>query len=457
MPESSTESARTDHDRPGSSPGQIGDNLPFRVEMTPTIALSLTESIRIYSSEERRYLRRIVKRFGIQQPIVANDRNEVIIGQALFLAAQAIGLTEVPVIRLKAIGQLEAQALSVAYARLGEIGKPDQARIGEIMLRCEVELGYDISDFGYEVAQVDLMLDMGTDEPEEGPAALEKQAVSALGDLWIMNGHRLICGDGLDGRIYDQLMEGDKAHAVFTDPPYGCGIDGFVSGKGRHREFVMGSGDMSADELFRFFTGFNTAMARDLASGAVIYEAIDWRSLHTLLDATRDILGPLVNLAVWAKDRPGQGSFLRSQHELILIFKTKGKMRNNVMLGKFGRSRTNVWSYPSALTASKGSDEGNILAEHPTPKPVRLVADALLDTTKRGDIVLDPFSGSGTTLIAAEKIGRRARLIELDPLYVDLAVRRWQAWTGGTAIHAQTGETFDERAARVNALAAAAE
>ena len=457
MPKPSTESARTDRDRPGSPSGHIGDNLPFRVEMTPTNALSLTESIRIYSSDERRHLRRIVKRFGIQQPIVANDRNEVIIGQALFLAAQEIGLTEVPVIRLKAIGQLEAQALSVAYARLGEIGKPDQARIGEIMLRCEVELGYDISDFGYEVAQVDLMLDMGTDEPEEIPAALEKQAVSAPGDVWTMNGHRLICGDALDGRIYDQLMGGEKAHAVFTDPPYGCGIDGFVSGKGRHREFVMGSGDMSADELFRFFVGFNTAMVRYLVSGAVIYQAIDWRSLHTLLDATRDILGPLVNLAVWTKDRPGQGSFLRSQHELILIFKTKGKMRNNVMLGKYGRSRTNVWSYPSALTASKGSDEGNILAEHPTPKPVRLVADALLDTTKRGDVVLDPFSGSGTSLIAAEKIGRRARLIELDPLYVDLAVRRWQAWTGDVAIHAETGETFDERAARVNALAAAAE
>jgi hypothetical protein len=195
MPNFSTESAQTDHDRTGSSPGHIGDNQPFRVEMTPTSALSLLESIRIYSGEERRHLRRIIKRFGIQQPIVANDRNEVIIGQALFLAAQDIGITEVPVIRLKAIGQLEAQALSVAYARLGEIGKPDQARIGEIMLRCEVELGYDISDFGYEVAQVDLMLDMGTDEPEEVPAALEKQAVSALGDLWDMNGHRLICGD----------------------------------------------------------------------------------------------------------------------------------------------------------------------------------------------------------------------------------------------------------------------
>lgn len=457
MPKSSTELARTDHDRSGSSPGQIGENLPFQVEMTPTSALSMTESIRIYSSEDRRYFRRIVKRFGIQQPIVANERNEVIIGQALFLAAQETGIADVPVIRLKAIGQLEAQALSIAYARLGEIGKPDQARIGEIMLRCEVELGYDISDFGYEVAQVDLMLDMGADEPEEAPVALEKQPVSALGDLWIMNGHRLICGDALDGRIYDQLMEGEKAHAAFTDPPYGCCIDGFVSGKGRHREFVMGSGDMSADELFRFFAGFNKAMAAHLVAGAVIYEAIDWRSLHTLLDATRDILGPLVNLAVWAKDRPGQGSFLRSQHELILIFKTKGKMRNNVMLGKYGRSRANVWSYPSALTASKGSDEGNILAEHPTPKPVRLVADALLDTTKRGDVVLDPFSGSGTTLIAAEKIGRRARLIELDPLYVDLAVRRWQAWTGGVAIHAETRETFDERAARVNAPAPAAQ
>jgi DNA modification methylase len=157
-----------------------------------------------------------------------------------------------------------------------------------------------------------------------------------------------------------------------------------------------------------------------------------------------------VNLAVWVKDRAGQGSFLRSQHELILIHKAKGgRFRNNVQLGRFGRNRSNVWSYPSAVTAGKGSDEGNILDQHPTPKPVRLVADALLDTTRRGDAVLDPFLGSGTTLIAAEKVGRVCFGLELDPLYVDLIIRRFQAWSGINVTHAITGELFDERAAGV--------
>jgi DNA modification methylase len=430
-----------------------GDNLPFAAEMVPTCDLKLLESFRIYSSAERRFLRRIVKRFGIQQSLVSNDKNEVIIGEALLIAARELNIPEVPVVRLKAIGELEAKALAIAYSRLGEIGKADQAKIGEIMLRCEVELGYDISDFGYEVAQVDLMLNFNAAESEEVPVPLEKRAVSSLNDVWVMDLHSIICGDATDGRVYERLMPEEKAHAAFADVPYGPAIDGFVSTKGRHREFVMGSAGTSPDELFALFVGFNKAVVPYLYAGAVIYESIDFRSLHALLNAATPVFGPLVNLAVWTKDRPGQGSFLRSQHELILIFKTKGKMRNNIMLGKYGRTRTNVWSYPSALTASKGSDEGDILAQHPTPKSVRMVADAFLDATKRHDIVLDPFSGSGTSLIAAERIGRRARLIELDPLYVDLAVRRWQAWTGGVAIHAETGETFNERAARVNASA----
>lgn len=208
----------------------------------------------------------------------------------------------------------------------------------------------------------------------------------------------------------------------------------------------MGSGDMNPEELLRFFKAFNREMAKHLIPGAVVYETIDFRSVHTLLDATRDIFGQLINLAVWAKDRAGQGSFLRSQHELVLIFKTKGRMRNNVMLGKYGRSRSNLWAYPGAVT-TKAGEEGDILAEHPTPKPPKLICDAFLDTTKRGDLVLDPFGGSGSTLVAAERIGRRARLIELDPIYVDLAVRRWQAWTGLQAVHAVTGELFDERVA----------
>lgn len=436
----------------------IGDNFPFTVEVVATDRLSLLDDLRVYSSSERRNLRRIGRRFGLQhQPLVIDDKNRVVIGEQALIAAQECQIAEMPVIRLASLGELEAKALMVAYQRLGEIGKTDHAKLAEIVLRCEVELAFDVEDFGYEVAQLDVIIGAGVEEVEEEPPVLQQQPVTELGDRWVMGNHSIVCGDALVGRTYDELLGGGKAQAVFADPPYGCQIDGFVAGRGRHREFVMGSGDMSADELSRFYVKFNKEMAAHLATGAAIYEAIDFRSLDLLLRAASDVYGPLVNLAVWVKDRPGQGSFLRSQHELVLIFKNKGKMRNNVLLGKHGRNRSNVWSYPSAMTASKGSDEGNILSAHPTPKPTRLIADALLDTTKRGDIVLDPFSGSGSTLIACEKIGRRARLIELDPLYVDLAIRRWQAWGGGKAVHAVTGEGFDERAVRLEALAQAAE
>jgi hypothetical protein len=207
---------------------------------------------------------------------------------------------------------------------------------------------------------------------------------------------------------------------------------------------------MTPEEAKAVFEGWHHAMVPYLASGAAIMEVIDWRSLLILLQVTTSHFGPLVNLAVWVKDRAGQGSFLRSQHELILIHKNKGgRMLNNVQLGRYGRNRSNVWTYPSAVTASKGSDEGSILDEHPTPKPVRLVADALLDTTKRGDAILDPFLGSGTTLIAADKVGRTCFGLELDPVYVDLTIRRFEAWSGIKARHAITGELFDERAATV--------
>jgi DNA modification methylase len=434
-------------DRPALSPRH---NFPFDVEIVPTASLNVADSFRIYSAADKRNARRIARRFGVKLPVVADEQRNVIIGETLLLGAQEAGIEEIGVIWLKGLGKLEAQALSVAYAHLGELGKPDCAKIGQIILQCEVELGFDVTDFGYEVAEVDVMVAAAAEEPEEEEILPEKVAVSNLLDIWKLREHRIINGDATDPRIYELLLEGEKVAAIFADPPYGCEVDGFVAGKGRHREFVMGSGDMTPEELGRFFLGFNRAMAKHLIPGGVVFETIDFRSLHTLMDATREVFGPLVNLAVWTKDRAGQGGFLRSQHELVLILKAKGKMRNNVMLGKYGRSRSNVWAYPSAVT-SKAGEEGDILSEHPTPKPPKMIADAFLDVTKRNDVVLDPFGGSGSAVIAAERIGRRARLIELDPIYVDLAVRRWQAWTGMQAVHADTGELFDERAARIAA------
>ena len=338
-------------------------------------------------------------------------------------------------VRIDHLDRLECQALSIAYARLGELGEFDNIKLKGLMLRFEVELpSFELEDLGFEVAQIDLIMADEPDEEEPVPE-IETEAVSTVGDLWLLDKHRLLCGDARLPKSYATLMGEVKANAVFTDPPFGCDIDGFVSTKGKHREFVGGTSGMSETEVASLFDDFNKGMAPHLAPGAAVYEVIDWRSLHALLEAASRYFGKLVNLAVWAKDRPGQGSFLRSQHELILIFKNKGgKIRNNVELGRHGRSRSNVWSYPSGLTSSKGSDESDILADHPTPKPVRLVADALFDTTRRGDIVLDPFLGSGTTLIGAEKAKRVCFGLELDPLYVDLIIRRWQAWGNGKAI-----------------------
>jgi DNA modification methylase len=439
-------------DSEAASPAH-GSNQPFAVEIVPVSILRVSDSCRVFSAADRRKARAIARRFKIEQPLVVTDDNEVVIGEVLLIAAQEAGIETVPVIRLKAISPLEAKALSIAYQKLGDLGVNDRAKIGEYILQFEATLDLEATDIGFEIAEIDLMICEPECEEQDEVPRLEPVPVSEPGDLWTLGQHRLIHGDALDGGMYEQVLAGAKAHAVFTDPPYGCRIDGFVAGKGRHREFVMGSGEMSEAELSELFTGFNRNLIPHLAPGAVVYEAIDWRSLHLLMDATRPILGPLVNLAVWSKDRAGQGSFLRSQHELILIFKTRGRMRNNVQLGRYGRNRSNVWNYPSAVTSGKGSEEGNILAEHPTPKPVRMIADALLDTTRRGDLVIDPFVGSGSTIIACERVGRRARAIELDTRYVDLSIRRWQAWTGEKAVQASTGETFDERAATATARA----
>ena len=430
-----------------------GHNVPMRVEMVPTGELVVDpETVRSFAPRELKSARRIIKRAGVQIPLGVDNANRVLIGEIILRVARELGIEALPVVRIDHLDRLECQALSVAYARLGELGEFDNVKLKDLMIRFEVELpSFELEDLGFEVAQIDLIM---ADEPEDEPLVpkVEEVAVSRVGDLWLLSKHRLLCGDARLPETYSSLMGDTKAKAVFTDPPFGCAIDGFVSAKGKHREFVGGTSGISDVEVALLFDDFNKAMAPHLAPGAVVYEVIDFRSLHSLLDAGSRYFGKLVNLAVWAKNRPGQGAFLRSQTELILIWKTKGaKLRNNVELGRHGRSRSNLWSYPSGLTSSKGSDEGDILAEHPTPKPVRLVADALLDTTRRGDVVLDPFLGSGTTLIAAEKIGRACFGLELDPLYVDLIIRRWQAWSGINAVHAITGELFDDRAAAATA------
>ena len=283
-------------------------------------------------------------------------------------------------------------------------------------------------------------------------------AVSKLGDVWLLGGHRVLYGSALDAAAFGVLMGEERAATVFTDPPYNVPIDGHASGLGaiHHRSFPMASGEMDSAQFTAFLTAAFRNMASFSAAGALHYICMDWRHIAELLAAGRDIYDELKNLCVWVKDNGGMGSLYRSQHELVFVFKQgRGSHRNNVQLGQFGRNRSNVWHYPGANSFARCGEEGNLLALHPTVKPVAMVADAILDCSARGEIVLDAFFGSGTTLIAAERTGRRCCGLELDAGYVDTTIRRWQALTGGSACHAASGRRFDDLAREAEAADAA--
>jgi DNA modification methylase len=263
--------------------------------------------------------------------------------------------------------------------------------------------------------------------------------------LWELGRHRLLCGDARDPLAYEALLEGEKAQFVFTDPPYNVAIDGNVGGLGRihHGNFAMGCGEMSEGEFAEFLATVMQRMAANSVDGSIHQICMDWRHLWEMMAAGRQTYSELKNVCVWAKTNAGMGTFYRSQHEFIFAWKSGSAPHTNTFeLGQHGRSRSNLWTYAGVNTLKSGRlDE---LAMHPTVKPVALVADAIRDCSRRSDLVLDPFAGSGTTLIAAERTGRRARALEIDPGYVDIALRRWQSYTGKQAKLAATGEAFEE-------------
>jgi DNA modification methylase len=297
--------------------------------------------------------------------------------------------------------------------------------------------------------EVDLRI-QSLDQPEEDEAPGEPEGssgptVSQGGDLWILDQHRVRCGNALEKQAYEALLGSEKAAAIFTDPPYNVKISGHVSGKGhkRYREFAMASGEMTQAQFTDFLAGSFAQMAAHSADDATFYACMDWRHIEEIAHAIRASGSELLNLCVWVKTNAGMGSLYRSHHELVFVFGRSGvRHRNNVQLGKFGRSRTNVWNYPGMNSfARRGQVRG--LDMHPTVKPLAMVSDAILDVTARDDIVLDPFCGSGTTIIAAERTSRRGYGLELDPLYVDTTITRWQRMTKQAAVHA-SGKTFEE-------------
>jgi DNA modification methylase len=406
---------------------------------------------RTHSKDQIRQIANSIREFGFTNPVLVDKDNTVIAGHGRVAGARQLGMSQVPTIRLENLTSDQIRAYVIADNRLAEKAGWDKPTLAiELQHLLTIEADFDVTITGFETAEIDLILSEpnGKEDPADSfEVSEDAEAISRPGDLWGLGRHRVLCSTALDQTSYATLLGSKRAGVVFSDPPYNVAIEGHVSGKGavHHREFAMASGEMSEFEFTRFLTSTMKHLARYSMSGSVHFICIDWRHLGELLSAGVQAYDSLLNLCVWVKNNGGMGSLYRSRHEMVLVFRNgQGKHRNNIQLGRYGRNRTNVWEYPGVNTLSKVSEEGNLLALHPTVKPVALVADALLDCSARGDIVLDPFLGSGSTLIAAERTGRCCYGIELDPLYVDTVIKRWQRYTGDKAIHTSSGKKFNE-------------
>jgi DNA modification methylase len=407
---------------------------------------------RTHTTHQIRQIAESIRVFGFTNPVLVDSNNRIIAGHGRVEAVKLLGMDRVPTIRLDQLSEDQIRAYIIADNKLAENAGWDKS-----ILAIELQhlLTLDCADFdvtitGFEVPEIDLILQEATQEDPEDiiEPVIAGEAVTKPGDLWQLGKHRILCGSALEETSFSVLMGSHRAHMAFVDSPYNIVIEGNVSGKGivKHGDFKMASGEMDEAQFTRFLTDSLGLLARYTISGSVHFVCMDWRHQRELLAAGGQSYDTLLNLCVWVKNTGGQGSFYRSRHELVYVFRNgKSRSRNNIQLGKYGRYRTNVWEYPAVRGLSQQqSDEGNLLALHPTVKPVALVADAILDCSAPGNMVLDSFLGSGSTLMAAQRTGRTCYGIEIDPVYVDVAIRRWQNSTGEAAVHAQTGKRFNE-------------
>jgi DNA modification methylase len=457
------EPARLAHDHPFASHNCYGDtpnhvpnlDLCLKVEMLPPEALkAYSGNARTHTKKQIRLIGKSIERFGFVNPVLIDSNGQIIAGHGRVAAAKLLGLQAVPTVRLSHLTEAEKRAYILADNRLAEKAGWDRDILA-IELQALIDLDFEVELTGFETAEIDLCLDdareaSGEAEPQDViPSYTDAPTVSRPGDLWVLGSHLLLCGDARSPEAYRQLLGDIKASFVFTDPPYNVPIDGHVCGLGRirHRSFAMGCGEMSSAQFTGFLTTIFKLLAAHSTDGSIHQICMDWRHMGEMTEAGNAVYTELKNLCVWNKSNAGMGSFYRSKHELVFVWKSGTAPHINTFeLGQYGRHRSNVWDY--AGISSLSSSRLDELAMHPTVKPVALVADAIKDCSRRNDLILDPFAGSGTVLIAAERTGRRARAIELDPHYVDVAVRRWQTYTGKSAVLSATGETLEEAAER---------
>jgi DNA modification methylase len=412
---------------------------------------------RQHSQRQVNQLADSIREFGFVMPVVSDERGNVVIGHGRVLAARKLKMLRIPVIEIRHLSPGQLNALRIADNKLAQNAHWDERLLGESLLELKaLDQEFDLSITGFSLPEIDLAIQkLSGVTVDDGNDAISSTGAQICepGDIWQLGGHYILCGDSTSQIDFERLMMNTRADVVFIDPPYNVRIDGHVSGNGkiRHREFAQGAGELSRDEFIRFLTDCCSLLKSYSTNGSIHFVCMDWKHLDELLVAGREVYSELKNIAIWVKSTAGMGSLYRSQHEMICVFKSgTDRHTNNIELGKNGRNRTNVWNYDSAnAEARKGN---NVFELHPTVKPVQLVMDSLLDCSKRGDLVLDCFLGSGTTLLAAERTGRTCRGIELDPLYVDTTIRRWQNMTGRDAVRATDGQLFRDIEAKMEQL-----
>jgi DNA modification methylase len=440
----------SDRKRPIRSPETRG--LPWPVEMLPPRSLAPAQrNARMHSKKQIQQIANSIERFGMINPVIADERGRIVAGHARTEAAKLLGLRYVPVIRVSHLNETEIRAYMLADNKLAEKAGWDRemlaVELGELQIALP-EIDLDLEITGFEPGETDSILtDFAQDchNPADEIPDLDDAFVARTGDIFVLGRHRLVVGDARDEDTYGRLMRSEVADMAFLDPPYNVKIAGHVGGRGRikHREFTFASGEMSPDQFVRFLENTLGPCAQRTIDGGITYVCMDWRHARELLTAGAAVYDELKNICVWTKTTPGQGTFYRSQHEFVFVYKRgKAPHLNTFELGQHGRTRSNVWTHAGANSFRAGRmDE---LKMHPTVKPVALVADAMRDCSRRGSIILDAFAGSGTTIMAAEQIGRRAYCIEIDPRYIDVAIRRWQRFTGKDAVLESSGQTFEE-------------
>lgn len=416
---------------------RIDPNSMAVISLPATAIRPFKTNPREHPKRQLEMLRASIEKFGFNNPILVatpvDGMHDIIAGHGRLIAARDLGYADIPAIILPHLSEAEQRAYRIADNAIALKGSwsPELLAL-EAKFVFDADIALDPEDIGFETAEIDMLL-LGSakaaSEDEDIPDEITEpdrrvRPVSRLGDLWTIGRHSVMCGDARDPGVIAKLMGTDHADVVSSDMPFNLKVNGHIGGKGKikHPEFAMASGEMSRDEFRAFMTKVMDNQAQFSKPGALSYQFIDWRSIDLMVEVGKTIYDALLAICVWVKPQPAMGSLYRSRHEFVCVFRNKGGGHvNNVQLGKFGRNRSNVWEY-----ASPGGfgPEREKLAFHPTVKNVEMIADLILDSTPRKGIVLDVFLGSGTTILAAEKTGRTGRGVEVDPGYVDIALKR---------------------------------